>query len=134
MTIPMDIVFVIIPIINYWLAHRFVFFQIHFSEIQLVVFHVMLLELSINGNTPYLYSLIFKELPIIILCLINYNQFLFNLLQVVCYAYNIGRSKTLYADLYLYSMFIIEYFFFVFICMVIGRINNRKERDAFLNL
>lgn len=130
-SIPIDVVFLVVPIANYYLAIKYEFFQKNFSNIQILTFHIVLLEMSINGDTPNVYSLIFKELPIILLCLMSYNQTIFFFLLLLCYIYNVARSSFWITSDYLYSILAIEYLFFVFICMVISRINIRKDRLAF---
>eukprot|EP00347_Sterkiella_histriomuscorum_P007148 403350083 len=133
-SIPINVAFFLSQIIVYFLAMKYQFFQLNFSNIEVILFHVLLLEMSINAGTRNVYAYIFKEIPVIFLCRASYNQMIFYMCLILCYLYNVFRSYSWIDDSYIYSIYVVEYFFFTFICIITARLSNKKEREMFQSL
>lgn len=68
-----DLAFMVVPLVHYFLACRYTKLTASFSCIQIIYFNVLILEMSVYANTNATFNIVFKELPIILLCLISYD-------------------------------------------------------------
>lgn len=127
-SLPLDFVFLLSQLIVFLLSQKVIFFRLNFSNIQVILFHVLLLELSVAANTRAVYAYTFKEIPVVFLCKTSYNQVTFSVCLGVCYIYTIIRAYFWVDDLYIFSILVIEYFFFFTICILTSKLTNKKER------
>jgi hypothetical protein len=132
-TIPLVVGLMILPVINYILSRKLTFFQLQYANIEIIIFTIGLMELTIQAETFYLYGLVFREIPVLILSLVSYNQVTFTITCLTSFLYLVLRSQNFYDEGYIYTMFIIKEGLSTLICLVVSRIYLKKERDMFHN-